>query len=113
MPVHRTQRLRPGDKGRRLRIETDRVTTRVAATARNIGERRFCCPPALWPCSIPFRIGQGYRLGPKSGLPDFGIKLSKSETSDFDAIHMHGRCLGAMTPKCVSRSSGNPLMTSE
>jgi hypothetical protein len=26
------------------------------------------------------------RLDPKSGLPDFGIKLSKSETSDFDAI---------------------------
>src|SRR5882762_12031029 len=26
------------------------------------------------------------RLNPKSGLPDFGIKLSKSETSDFDAI---------------------------
>jgi hypothetical protein len=25
-------------------------------------------------------------LDPKSGLPDFGIKLSKSETSDFDAI---------------------------
>jgi len=27
------------------------------------------------------------RLNPKSGLPDFGTsKLSKSETSDFDAI---------------------------
>src|SRR5215470_5865103 len=26
------------------------------------------------------------RLDPKSGLPEFGIKLSKSETSDFDAI---------------------------
>jgi len=26
------------------------------------------------------------RLDPKSGLLDFGIKLSKSETSDFDAI---------------------------
>jgi hypothetical protein len=26
------------------------------------------------------------RLDPKSGLPDFGIKLSKLETSDFDAI---------------------------
>jgi hypothetical protein len=26
------------------------------------------------------------RLDPKSGLPNFGIKLSKSETSDFDAI---------------------------
>jgi len=26
------------------------------------------------------------RLDAKSGLPDFGIKLSKSETSDFDAI---------------------------
>jgi len=26
------------------------------------------------------------RLDPKSGLPDFGTKLSKSETSDFDAI---------------------------
>src|SRR5258708_15500934 len=26
------------------------------------------------------------RLDPKSGPPDFGIKLSKSETSDFDAI---------------------------
>jgi hypothetical protein len=26
------------------------------------------------------------RLDPRSGLPDFGIKLSKSETSDFDAI---------------------------
>src|SRR5258708_31316949 len=26
------------------------------------------------------------RLDPKSGLPDFGIILSKSETSDFDAI---------------------------
>src|SRR5215475_1070882 len=31
------------------------------------------------------------RLDPKSGLPDFGIKLSKSETSDFDAIQYPGR----------------------
>jgi hypothetical protein len=30
------------------------------------------------------------RLDPKSGLPDFGIKLSKSETSDFDAIQYPG-----------------------
>jgi hypothetical protein len=26
------------------------------------------------------------RFDPRSDLPDFGIKLSKSETSDFDAI---------------------------
>jgi len=32
------------------------------------------------------RNGVIARLDPKSGMPDFGIKLSKSETSDFDAI---------------------------
>jgi hypothetical protein len=35
--------------------------------------------------SVDF-VGVIARLDPKSGLPDFGIKLSKSETSDFDAI---------------------------
>jgi hypothetical protein len=38
------------------------------------------------------------RLDPKSGLPDFGIKLSKSETSDFDAIQY--------PPPVVTRSPG-------
>jgi hypothetical protein len=36
--------------------------------------------------AIEFSSGVIARLDPKSGLPDFGIKLSKSETSDFDAI---------------------------
>jgi hypothetical protein len=37
-------------------------------------------------CPIKCSSGVIARLDPKSGLPDFGIKLSKSETSDFDAI---------------------------
>jgi hypothetical protein len=35
---------------------------------------------------LPGPSGVIARLDPKSGLLDFGIKLSKSETSDFDAI---------------------------
>jgi hypothetical protein len=41
--------------------------------------------PALADVRPLFRIVV-LRLDPKSGLPDFGFKLSKSETSDFDAI---------------------------
>src|SRR5258708_15628400 len=42
--------------------------------------------------SVDF-VGVIARLDRKSGLPDFGIKWSKSETSDFDAIQYPGRWL--------------------
>jgi hypothetical protein len=42
------------------------------------------------------------RLDPKSGLLDFGIKLSKSETSDFDAI-LHPRPVVTGSPGQAGR----------
>jgi hypothetical protein len=45
------------------------------------------------------------RLDPKSGLPDFGIKLSKSETSDFDAIQ-YPRPVVTSSPPGLARPEG-------
>jgi hypothetical protein len=42
------------------------------------------------------------RLDPKSGLPDFVTKLSKSETSDFDAIQ-YPRSVVARSPGQTGR----------
>src|SRR5260221_9922857 len=77
--------------------------------------------PAVVPAPCPFfcqtdPTGVIARLDPKSGLPDFGIRLSKSETSDFDAIqyppaggYWIARSSRAVTAQCGCQSNRKML----